>query len=310
MSLSRPGACDGMSCSAVDVMCRGTAEQPLVSVIMSARNEEKYIGDALDSILRQSHRDLEIIVVDDYSDDDTLGVVRSFGDHRVRTVTKTNEPPGRAASRNIATGLARGQYVAYHDADDVSHPTRIERQLALAMSEPGRLAVGCWIERELAGKVTTVQLPLEHQSIVRGFGRVANRCTFVCATMLWATSAAKAFPQRPMFRYFEDWDMLCRVAECNGIEFRNLPEALYRYVVRRKGSKSQSDWACYNVFQRACQERRRRGEEEWPSLDAFRAHLLTAPLTRCRWGVLKSALQLKAWLELRPLGSGAFSKRR
>ena len=146
---------------------RGGAE-PLVSVIMPARNEEKNIGVAIDSIRNQSYKNWELVVVDDYSTDNTGAVVQSFGDRRITLITKTHELPGEATARNVATEFAGGEYITYQDADDSSNERRIERQLACALENPGHLAVGCWIQTELAGQARVVRLPLDHQRVIAG----------------------------------------------------------------------------------------------------------------------------------------------
>ena len=104
-----------------------------------------------------------------------------------------------------------------------------------------------------------------------------------------------------MFRYMEDWDLLCRVAESNSIQFKNIPEPLYCYVLRPKGVKMQPGWAGYNIFQRACQERRRMALPEWETFEAFECYLGSAPFDRLRWGMLRTVLQWKARFEMRAL---------
>lgn len=97
-------------------------DRPLVSVVMAAHNAEAFIGQALASMLGQTLRDLEVIVVDDASTDATAAVVRDLHDSRVVLVSlETNR--GAAAARNVALRRARGKYIAIMDADDVSWPT-------------------------------------------------------------------------------------------------------------------------------------------------------------------------------------------
>jgi glycosyltransferase involved in cell wall biosynthesis len=287
-----------------------TLKRPLVSVVMSALNEEQNIALAVDSILRQTYRNLELLVVDDYSTDKTAEILRSYQDSRLRVITKTIEESGAAASRNLAISLASGAYIAYQDADDTSCSTRIERELSVALEKPGHVAVGCWMEQSLAEVSTILQFPSDHDSIVAGFTRLTRRCTFASATLLWPLTIARAFPQRPMFRYMEDWDLLCRVAEANVVEFYNVPAPLYRYILRPKGVKMQRGWAEYNVFQRACQERRRLASREWESFEEFKRYLETSSIDRLRWGLLRKALESKAHLEMRTLRHASESPKR
>ena len=107
-----------------------STDQPLVSVVMPAYNAEPYLADALDSALAQTHRQLEIIVVDDGSTDGTPDVLARYADEpRVRAVRQENAGP--AAARNRGLAEAQGQYVAFLDADDLWAPHKLEEQLAL-----------------------------------------------------------------------------------------------------------------------------------------------------------------------------------
>ena len=277
-------------------------QEPLVSVIMPARNEEKYIGTAIESILEQGYRRLELIIVDDHSSDGTLRVAGKFHDPRISVYRKLpHENSGAASSRNAGVERARGGLVAYQDADDYSYPDRLERQVKEYQREETPGIIGTWVEYRLGASTRVSPLPVEHRSIVAGFNRCCNRVTFVSGTMLVPRILAIMIPGRSRFRYFEDWDQLCRLNELGIAEFRNVARPLYVYNVRPKGSKSQSDWASYNVFERACRAQRRRGLEEWQTKDEFERHLLRSPLDLLRWRGIQFLLHLKAQGDLRGL---------
>ena len=102
---------------------------PLVSVIVPAFNAADYLGAALESLRAQTVRDLEIIVIDDGSSDDTAAVARRFAseDPRIRVISHA-KPSGRPArARNAGLRVARGKYIALLDADDTCIPTRMEK---------------------------------------------------------------------------------------------------------------------------------------------------------------------------------------
>lgn len=270
----------------------------LVSVVMAAKNEENYIADGIKSILRQTYDHLELIVVDDYSDDRTCNIVRSFKDPRIVLYQKKSEPPGAAASRNIGVQIARGKLIAYQDADDYSHPRRLEIQLQEFQSGRRPRVVGSWIERRVKNSSQVWRLPTSHQEIVAGFNRLYNRVTFVSGTMLFPRNLAMAVPGREKFRFFEDWDQLCRLHELGVAEFRNVPEVLYTYNIRTKGSKGQHDWSRYNVFERACRSRRCSGLQEWATEEEFELYLKQSPLQFARWRGMRSLLDVKVQLEM------------
>ena len=112
-----------------------TLSSPLVSVIIPAFNRGYCLANTLRSVLAQTFTDFEIIVVDDGSTDDTAAVARSFGD-RVRLVSQKNCGP--AAARNAGIRSARGRWIAFQDSDDLWHPKKLERQLAVLKKHGGR----------------------------------------------------------------------------------------------------------------------------------------------------------------------------
>ena len=105
---------------------------PLVSVLMAAYNAESTIGTALESLLAQTYRNLEIIVVDDGSDDQTAAVIGAVAEKDPRVLLlRPLKPGGPYVARNHALNRATGEFITVHDADDWSHPQKIERQMSL-----------------------------------------------------------------------------------------------------------------------------------------------------------------------------------
>lgn len=100
---------------------------PLVSVIISTYNRSKYIGSSIESVLAQSFRDWELIIINDGSTDNTKEIVNTFEDERIRYYEQENS--GLAAARNRGTKLARGRYIAVHDDDDLMLPDRLANSL-------------------------------------------------------------------------------------------------------------------------------------------------------------------------------------
>lgn len=111
---------------------------PLVSIVIPAYNCATFIGDTLDSCLTQRYANLEIIVVNDGSSDETASVLAKYG-QRIRVLHKTNG--GLASARNAGHDIAQGEYIAWLDADDIAHPDRIALEAALLDSEPDVVAV-------------------------------------------------------------------------------------------------------------------------------------------------------------------------
>ena len=106
---------------------------PLVTVIIGAYNAARYVGEAIESVLAQTHDRIELIVVDDGSTDGTGEVAESYGD-AVRCIRQENG--GMAAARNRGVGEARGDYLAFLDADDRFPPDKLRTQLAAFAADP------------------------------------------------------------------------------------------------------------------------------------------------------------------------------
>jgi glycosyltransferase involved in cell wall biosynthesis len=138
---------------------------PLVSAAIITHNRAHYLEGAIASVLDQSFRDLELIVVDDGSTDDTEAVVARHRDPRIRYVRQQHS--GKAAARNTAVAHARGEFLAFCDSDDLWYPHRLARQISAFRRHPD---VGM-----VHGHVTVIdergrELPERTASMRRVFG--------------------------------------------------------------------------------------------------------------------------------------------
>lgn len=116
--------------------------KPIVSVVIPTYNHERYIAEALDSVLAQTYKDYEVIVVDDGSTDNTREVVKSYGD-AVRYIYQQNKR--MSAARNTGIRAAQGEYIAFLDSDDTWYPQKLEKQMKLFELYPtaGLINGGC-----------------------------------------------------------------------------------------------------------------------------------------------------------------------
>ena len=118
-----------------------TPETPLVSVVLAAHDAERFLDAAVRSVLRQTLAELELVVVDDGSEDGTPELLARYEDSRL-VVLRNDDRQGLAASLNLGLDHARGRYVARLDADDVAMPDRLERQLARIRAADGVAVLG------------------------------------------------------------------------------------------------------------------------------------------------------------------------
>lgn len=112
---------------------------PTVSIITPSYNAERLIGRTLQSVLDQSWQDWELLVIDDCSKDDTRDVVARYAsmDSRIRLIALDKNNGAPAAPRNIGVREARGQWIAFLDADDIWHPEKLALQMSAAREKSG-----------------------------------------------------------------------------------------------------------------------------------------------------------------------------
>jgi len=116
----------------------------LASIVIPVHNGEKYIKESIDSCLEQTYKNIEVIVVDDKSEDNTLNILKNYG-NRITTVP-VEKQNGLGNVINIGIRKSKGKYIARMDADDIMYPTRIEKQVEYLESHPNCVAVGGQID--------------------------------------------------------------------------------------------------------------------------------------------------------------------
>jgi GT2 family glycosyltransferase len=120
-----------------------TMNKPKVSVIIPTYNGMAYLPEAVDSVLRQTFRDFELIIVDDGSSDHTWEWFSQVSDPRVKFITQKNQ--GSAAARNKGIAIAQGEYIALLDADDLWKPSKLEKQVGFLDENPSIALVDTWV---------------------------------------------------------------------------------------------------------------------------------------------------------------------
>ena len=147
-------------------MSGAAANPPRVSVLMTMYNAARDLRAAVESVRAQKFTDFEFIIVDDGSTDDSVALVESCADSRIRLVRNAANK-GQTPCLNQGLALARGQWIARQDADDLSHPTRLERQLEAVTRDETLALVGCqaWIIDGAGAFEGTLNLPLGPGSI-------------------------------------------------------------------------------------------------------------------------------------------------
>jgi glycosyltransferase involved in cell wall biosynthesis len=189
-------------------MATVNSNRPIVSVIMSVRNGAATVGAAVRSVLQQTLADFELIVIDNGSSDQSGAIVAGFSDPRVHLVREVNTTVF-AARLNQAVSLARGEYIARMDADDICFPERLSGQVARLRQDPQLDLIGCGAlvftsGGELIGEMTA---GLDHRQIVaRPFAGFPLPHPTWCGRAGWF----RKNPYNAKLRYAEDQDLLLR----------------------------------------------------------------------------------------------------
>ncbi|MEY2480082.1 MAG: hypothetical protein QOI04_1009 [Verrucomicrobiota bacterium] len=207
---------------------------PLVSVIIPAFNAQHYIGAAIQSVIDQTLADFEVIVVDDGSTDQTGSIVSDFcaSDSRIRLITRENGKLARA--RNTGITAASGRFLAFLDADDTWHPTKLEKQIELS----GGTEAGVIFSDAAYVADEPISLPTYLFGVYFGFfsGRAMFRRLYernaipissvlLCRNLLGVECF---FDESAQFRGVEDYELWLRLAS-KGITFFGLKEKLITY---------------------------------------------------------------------------------
>lgn len=194
--------------------------RPLVSVVMPSYNHGRFIGRSVRSVLSQTYDNLELIVVDNNSSDDTDGVLAAVGDPRLK-VLKFSNAGVIAASRNRGIRAAAGDCIAFIDSDDVWLPGKLEKQLAVLSGAPGTALVYSRF-RTLAGETESAEIFPRLSTCAGGrvFRRLYLRHFIACSGVLVSRAALEAaggFDESPELFAAEDVDLWLRIARAGEI---------------------------------------------------------------------------------------------
>ncbi|MEA2236557.1 MAG: hypothetical protein QOC81_1281 [Thermoanaerobaculia bacterium] len=260
----------------------------MISVVMGVHNGSETLAATLDSILAQTYRDFECIVVDDGSTDDTPRILADYAarDSRIRVIRQENAGLTRALIAGCAE--ARGTYIARHDAGDRSHPERFRLQLAFFEREPRLVCVSC--ATEFVGPCdeylftshpdAVALAPIEMIDLSAPHGITAGPAHHGSA-MFRRDAYERAGGYRAEFYYGQDWDLWYRLGAL-GL-FQSIDQPLYVARVTPdsiSGSSRNAQHALAELSLRALRLRSR-GKSDAPILAEAKRIRNTTALGRC-----------------------------
>jgi glycosyltransferase involved in cell wall biosynthesis len=202
-------------------------KEPLISVIIPVKNAGKFVGAAIQSILDQTYKNWEMIVVDDGSTDETGKILKRFArkDPRIIVITQ-KESKGIGASLNLALTKSKGKFIARMDGDDISLPNRLETQVAFLQKHSQIVAVGGQAEmidgdgeifaykhfptnQKILREMIMWMVPIQHP-VMMARANVYNKCKY-----------------DESYQTAEDVEMFMQLLRYG--EFGNVPEVVYQY---------------------------------------------------------------------------------
>lgn len=259
---------------------------PTVSVIVPVYNVERYVADAIASVLAQTWTDFELLAIDDGSSDRSAEIIRGFSDPRIRLIAQSNR--GLAGARNAGIRHARGRYLAFLDSDDLWHPEKLARHLEHLEARPEVGVSYCpseFIDDE-GRRLGYFQSPklrgieardvLLRNPVGNGSAPVIRRETFAAIRYVKLhDGVSEDWYFDESFRQSEDIECWMRIALTTPWRFEGIAEALTLYRVNAGGLSANLG------RQLATWER---------ALDKARA---VAPDFVARWGSLARAFQLR-----------------
>ena len=197
---------------------------PLVSVMVAVMGEAEHFEETLLSLLRQTLQDFEIIVLDGGICKDVKKMLANYASTDQRIKVFSQKEPGIAAARNEAMKHASGKYCAVSDADDISLPHRLEKQVEFLETHPEVSLCGAWIQTFGAGQSQIRQTPAD-DALIRC--QMMFLCPFAHSTVMWRRADIARTGQKYLLHSSEDYDLWARLLP--HIRFANLPEVLVHY---------------------------------------------------------------------------------
>ena len=201
---------------------------PEISVIMAVHNTEKYLTEAIDSILNQTFRNFEFIIINDVSTDNSLKIIKRYmkNDKRIKLINNIKNV-GPAISRNNGLRIAKGKYIAIMDSDDISLPKRFEIQYDFLQKNTDIFLIGGQIIRidEHGSYISKSNLILDERLIKEKLRREV--CIFH-PTIMFRNEGIHLY--RKKFIYAQDYDFYLRLLSKNK-RILNIPRILVKYRI-------------------------------------------------------------------------------
>ncbi len=212
------------------------SDNPLITVMMPVRNGAKYIRKAIESILYQTFSEFELIILDDGSIDQTLEIVRSYTDKRIRLI-QNDQSLNLSEARHKIVLLSKGTYIAYLDSDDIAAPSRLLEQLHFLRQNNDIYMVGSWVEiiDERGNSKNSIWKHTTSPDIIPSI--LLFRNCFTQSSVLLKKECLLTTSYRSTYWPAPDFDLWTRLS--HKYKMANIPKVLTYYRVHQENSSLQ-----------------------------------------------------------------------
>ena len=205
-------------------------KNPVISVLLPVYNCSEYINESVQSILKQTFSDFEILIIDDCSTDGTYEILQTFTDPRIKLFSKSINS-GYTNSLNMAIKIAKGEYIARMDGDDICLPERFEKQIDFLKKNNDYILCGSWFRIFGKGNVRIVKNPGTDEEIklaLLDYCSIAHPTVMIRKSVFQKNNIYYDIEMEPA----EDFDLWVRLSQFG--KFANLPEVYLNYREHEK----------------------------------------------------------------------------
>lgn len=215
------------------------ATDPSISIVMGAYNAQRFLGEAIESLLGQTLADFELIVVDDGSQDSTFDILRRYQAKDARVLPLRIAHGGIVDAANAGIRASRAELIARADADDVYMPDRLRKQYDFLMANPQVVAVGSrmLVIEPYGAPLRVTEHKLQHEEIEAELLTGSGGAMPQPAAMFRKSAVLAVGGYRHDFPYSEDLDLFLRLAETGRLA--NLPDVLVKYRLHSNSANWQ-----------------------------------------------------------------------
>lgn len=204
-------------------------DKPLVSVLMPVYNAGSYLKDAIDSILNQSYRNIEFLIINDGSTDNSADIISSYTDNRIRVINNEGNK-GIVYSLNVGLKEAKGEFIARMDSDDISLRERIGKQVDFMAQHPAVGVCGTFAKTFGAGKKRIWKYPKTHEECAV---RLLFHTCFCHPSVIFRKEAVEKADIKYKPGYFPAEDIELWAINSDKLIYANIPEVLIKYRTHR-----------------------------------------------------------------------------